>query len=145
VSDIELEYYHNGCLTVDSHAEALTLAQGAASYINATGAAADLFITYFGPAQDSTTQLRVFSVCPGYPDSQRFPHSTPIQDAADENTLALFPIDPHTTCASNTAIGDFGAYGTGSSIVWVLTSPPYNSANLVSPTTQLLPQLLQPA
>jgi hypothetical protein len=57
---------------VDSHNEALILANAAVAYINANGAHDDAFVAYFGTTDDATKQLGVYSVCPGDLDSTTF-------------------------------------------------------------------------
>jgi hypothetical protein len=138
-----LKVSYRGGLIVNSHTEALALANGAAAFITAHGGSDAPFTTYFGTVQDTTSQFQVFFVCPACPDSKRFSHSTPIQEAVNEhNNITFHCTDSDQRCATTTVDG-FPAYVLGNDILCVPIIPPYNSANLISPIVQFLSQLLQ--
>jgi hypothetical protein len=97
VSEISCNDPHHGSLTVHSYIESYTLAELAIDYINQHGASDPVYIDYFGSHQVQSI-LGAFTVCPGYPDSEHFSHSVPIQAVFTETSHTLSCSDPLSAC-----------------------------------------------
>ena len=101
---------------VDSHSEALSLANDAIDYIHAHGITDGIFKTYFGTVEDSTKILDIFTVCPDYPDSSTILIAPQFQAAVNEEPLALHCTHSNSICTVDSAIANLGAYNDGTNV-----------------------------